>query len=213
MFERRHFIPAIIVFGATLFFGIRFWQAANHEFLIYVVIVMAASVFIAVTFQKIRYPYVCLVGLCVWAVLHLAGGGIRVGDDILYALILLPLSTDYPVLRYDQVVHAWGFGVCTLIMYHLLAIVLPQRNLHRFSTGLLVITSGMGFGAFNENIEFVLTVFLPQTGVGGYVNTSLDLCANFVGAVIAFILVRTGLITIPEKIVHDHNPKVGDSFS
>ena len=194
MFSRKHYILAAVLFCVTAWFGFRFLQTLNHEFLIYVCIVLAVSIFIAATFRKVRYPFTCLVGLAVWAVLHLAGGGIRVGDDILYGLILLPLSADYPVLRYDQVVHAWGFGVCTLIMYHLLANLLPQNDLRRFSVGLLVITSGMGLGAFNENVEFVLTVLLPQTGVGGYVNTSLDLCANFAGAVIAYLLVHFGVI-------------------
>ena len=194
MFTCKHYILAAVLFCVTAWFGFRFLQTFNHEFLIYVCIVLAVSIFIAATFRKVRYPFACLVGLAVWAVLHLAGGGIRVGNDILYGLILLPLSADYPILRYDQVVHAWGFGVCTLIMYHLLANLLPQNDLRRFSMGLLVITSGMGLGAFNENIEFVLTVLLPQTGVGGYENTSLDLCANFVGAVIAYFLVSFGVI-------------------
>ncbi|MCL2743556.1 MAG: C-GCAxxG-C-C family protein [Planctomycetaceae bacterium] len=194
MFSRSHYILAAVLFCITALFGFRFLQTANHEFLIYVGIVLAVSVFIAATFRRVRYPFVCLIGLAVWAVLHLAGGGIRIGNDILYGLILFPLSADYPVLRYDQVVHAWGFGVCTLIMYHLLANLLPQNDLRRFSMGLLVITSGMGFGAFNENVEFVLTVLLPQTGVGGYVNTSLDLCANFAGAVIAYLLVYFNFI-------------------
>ncbi|MDO4586125.1 MAG: hypothetical protein Q4C95_02390 [Planctomycetia bacterium] len=44
----------------------------------------------------------------------------------------------------------------------------------RFSTVLIVIMAGCGPGALNENIEFLLTVFWPQTGVCGYVNASLD---------------------------------------
>jgi len=42
----------------------------------------------------------------------------------------------------------------------------------------------------NEMIEFTTTVFVPETGVGGYVNTSLDLVADFFGAVIAMIYIR-----------------------
>jgi hypothetical protein len=43
----------------------------------------------------------------------------------------------------------------------------------------------MGLGAINEIIEFVATVVVPETGVGGYVNNALDLCWNGVGATIA----------------------------
>jgi len=192
MYERKHSILAAVVAAVTLLFAVRFLLNANHEFLIYVVVVVAVGVFVAVSHKKVRYPFVCLVGLAVWAVLHLAGGGIRVRDDVLYGLILIPISETWSILRYDQVVHAFGFGVSTLIMYHLLANLLPKGDMKRFSVGLIVIMAGIGLGALNENIEFLLTVFLPQTGVGGYENTSLDLCSNLVGACVAYVLARNG---------------------
>jgi len=37
----------------------------------------------------------------------------------------------------------------------------------------------------NEIVEFFATVILPETGVGGYINTSLDLVFNLLGALIA----------------------------
>ena len=49
----------------------------------------------------------------------------------------------------------------------------------------LAATSGMGLGAMNELIEFAATLLVPETNVGGYVNTGWDLVANFVGAVAA----------------------------
>ncbi|MCL2120574.1 MAG: hypothetical protein FWH27_19345, partial [Planctomycetaceae bacterium] len=78
MFERKHYILAAVVAVMTFSFAVRFLLNANHEFLIYVVVVVAVGVFVAVTHGKVRYPYSCLVGLAIWAVLHLAGGGIRV---------------------------------------------------------------------------------------------------------------------------------------
>ncbi|GHT10065.1 hypothetical protein FACS1894170_01610 [Planctomycetales bacterium] len=197
MFQRKHYILAAILAAITLLFGVRFLWTANHEFLIYVVVIVFVSLIIAATFRKVRYPFVCLVGLVIWAVMHLAGGGIRIGDDILYALILIPISHEYSILRYDQIVHAWGFGVSTLIMYHLLARLLTPKDMKQFSIGLIVIMSGVGLGALNENVEFLLVVLLPQTGVGGYINTSLDLCFNLFGAVAAYLFVRSGVISLP----------------
>ncbi|MDR3110777.1 MAG: DUF2238 domain-containing protein [Planctomycetaceae bacterium] len=196
MFQRKHYILAVILAAITLLFGVRFLWTANHEFLIYVVVIVFVSIIIAATFRKVCYPFACLVGLAIWAVMHLAGGGLRIGNDILYGLILLPISHEYSILRYDQVVHAWGFGVTTLIMYHLLANLLPPQDRRRFSVDLVVIMSGAGLGALNENIEFLLVVLLPQTGVGGYINTSLDLCSNLFGAVVAYLLLRAGLISM-----------------
>ena len=43
----------------------------------------------------------------------------------------------------------------------------------------------MGFGGLNEVIEFFLTLTLPETNIGGYINTGWDLVSNLVGATIA----------------------------
>jgi hypothetical protein len=196
MFERKHYILAAVVAVVTLLFAVRFLLNMNHEFLIYVVVVVAVGMFVAISHKRVHYPYTCLVGLAVWAVLHLSGGGIRVRNDVLYGLILIPISETYSILRYDQVVHAFGFGVSTLIMYHLLANLLSPRDMKRFSIGLIAVMAGAGLGALNENIEFLLTVFLPQTGVGGYENTSLDLCSNLTGAVVAYVLARNGWVSM-----------------
>ena len=50
---------------------------------------------------------------------------------------------------------------------------------------LLCGAAGMGFGAFNEIVEFVATLTVPDTNVGGYINTGWDLVANMVGAIMA----------------------------
>jgi hypothetical protein len=54
----------------------------------------------------------------------------------------------------------------------------------RPSLGLMVLAAaaGMGLGALNELVEFVATLLIPETNVGGYLNTGWDLVANFVGA-------------------------------
>jgi len=201
MLERKHYLLATILAVITLGFSIRFLWSANHEFLIYVVVILVVAGLIAATFSRVRYAFVCLVGLAIWAVMHLAGGGIRVNDDVLYGLILIPISEKYSILRYDQVVHAFGFGVATLVMHQLLANLLPSKDMKRFSVGLVIVMAGCGLGALNENIEFLLTVLLPQTGVGGYENTSLDLCSNLFGAVCAYFLVRTGILSTGRKDV------------
>ena len=58
------------------------------------------------------------------------------------------------------------------------------------SISILVVMAGFGIGALNEMIEFIATVLVPETGVGGFINTSLDLVADFVGAVLAIIYIR-----------------------
>ena len=39
----------------------------------------------------------------------------------------------------------------------------------------------------NEVIEFAATILVPETNVGGYMNTGWDLVANLAGAIIAAV--------------------------
>ena len=54
----------------------------------------------------------------------------------------------------------------------------------------VVVMAGLGVGALNEIVEFAATVVMPETGVGGYINTSLDLVADLIGALAALIYIR-----------------------
>jgi hypothetical protein len=58
----------------------------------------------------------------------------------------------------------------------------------------LCAAGGMGFGALNEVIEFIAVLTIPNTNVGGYVNTGFDLVANLVGCVIAAVLIRRKIL-------------------
>jgi len=138
----------------------------------------------------------------VWAILYMCGGGIRVGDGVLYGVILVPLSTKLPILRYDQFVHIVGFGVATLVMDHLLRPLL-RPDLHRWTAlSIVVVMAGLGVGALNEIIEFIATVVMPETGVGGYENTALDLVSDLVGAVLAIVFVRLGCLRLSSPASH-----------
>jgi hypothetical protein len=53
----------------------------------------------------------------------------------------------------------------------------------------LACAAGQGFGALNEVIEFAATLLVPETNVGGYLNTGWDLVANLVGCVVAATLI------------------------
>ena len=53
----------------------------------------------------------------------------------------------------------------------------------------LAATAGMGLGALNEVVEFAATLLVPETNVGGYLNTGWDLVANTTGATTAAVLI------------------------
>ena len=104
-------------------------------------------------------------------------------NRVLYSLWLVPDR-----LKYDHVVHAYGFGVTTWVYWQGLRAALGGRHQRvRPTPGLMLLcaAAGLGFGALNEVIEFAATLLVPETNVGGYLNTGWDLVANLFGATVA----------------------------
>lgn len=179
-----------LINGAYLLgFGWRFVLQRNYEFVIYVGVVLVVMIWIGLTLTRVQYAMRTLIGLTLWGLMHMAGGGIPVGTGRLYDVILIPLSQSLPILRYDHVVHIAGFGVCTWLCYDLLKGQLDSPKRIPFSLALVLVMAGLGFGAFNELLEFGVTLTVPEAGVGGYMNTALDLCANLIGAILAMIVI------------------------
>lgn len=172
-----------------LIYGYLFQTRGNAEFLLYIGVIVLFLLLILFTNKKVQYPHAVLWGLAIWSFLHMSGGGILISDGRLYEVILIPLTEAYPIFRYDQLVHIIGFGVATVLMHHLLRPYLKSKKMG-FGLGLVVVMAGLGVGALNEMVEFLATVLVPSTGVGGYVNTSLDLVADFIGALIAVFYIR-----------------------
>lgn len=104
---------------------------------------------------------------------------------VLYSLWFIP-----GLLKYDQIVHFYGFGITTWLCWETLASRLRSGSGGREprpSAGVLILCAagGMGFGALNEVIEFIATLTVPETNVGGYENTGWDLVANLAGCITA----------------------------
>ena len=150
----------------------------NFEFLLYVAVVILVGALVVWKQRKVRFDLTILWGLTIWGLLHMAGGNIQIGGDVLYGLQLIPV-----VLRYDQFVHAFGFGTATLVCYHLLQPYL-QKNAECWTVFVLVMLMGSGLGAINEIIEFIAVKTMKDTNVGGYDNTLWDLTFNLIGGVI-----------------------------
>ena len=175
---------------AILLFTFFFISRQNYEFLIYVGVIIFFLILIVSTNHIINYPSIVLWGLTIWAILHMSGGSLYVGERRLYELILIRLVGEpYYIFKYDQFVHIIGFGVATLAMFYLLKPLLKGDHNKWISLSIIVVMAGLGVGALNEIIEFMATVVMPQTGVGGYINTSLDLVADLIGAMVAMVVI------------------------
>jgi hypothetical protein len=172
--------------------GVASWARGNTEFVMYLVVMIVLGVMVGLVHRKLGFSAGLLWALWAWAALHMAGGLVPVPESwpingdirVLYSWWLVP---DY--LKYDQVVHAYGFATATTATWQGLSRVWP--GLLRPTAGMLAIVAvcGMGFGALNEVVEFIATR-LTDTNVGGYVNTGWDLVSNLVGCGAACVLIR-----------------------
>lgn len=192
---RRREMPILVV---NLIYIIGFGSLSvvklNYEFLIYVLVIIAFFVLVALTQRRVEFSPFVLWGLTAWGVMHMAGGLVPVGEGRLYDVMIATFSPEYQILKYDQVVHLFGFGVSTLVCYHLLRRRLAPDASANAVLLPLVVLMGMGLGALNEVIELLVTLALPESGVGGYYNTAFDLLSNMLGAILA-----AGWIVVQKK--------------
>ena len=181
---------AVLVFSVLYVacFGVYFLSIGNIEFLWYILTMLVLMVLLLLGARAAAFPPFLLWGLSLWGLAHMAGGGIQVDGAVLYAYRLMDIAGngELTVLKYDQVVHAYGFGVASLVLWHLLRRAYPSMRSTK-SIYVYPFLGGMGLGAVNEIIEFLAVIALPDTNVGGYYNTGLDLIFNACGALIAML--------------------------
>lgn len=156
----------------------------NYEFVFYGIVLLLEVAGVVWLDRRVRFSTGVLVALALWGLLHMMGGTIPIPESVteptrppvLYNLRLHPWTP-----KYDQLVHALGFGAATWAAAEALRhLLIPgRRSLGLF---LALVFIGSGLGAFNEVIEFAATLIMPGTNVGGYDNTGWDLVSNLAGA-------------------------------
>lgn len=186
---------ALALFTAAymLGFGAYALLNGNREFIFYgvVMLVLIALVFFMHTRVSLS-PFV-LWGLSVWGLLHMAGGTVPIPREFLASLVppdgvgnvlynFRPF-TWFP--KYDQIVHAYGFCFASLAAWEGVRAASGGALKPTFGVLVGVVCMGMGLGALNEVVEFIAVLTIPDTNVGGYMNTGWDLVSNFVGCLIA----------------------------
>lgn len=184
---------------------IRAAYARNVEFLFYIVVMVLLILVVLAIHHRIDLSRGLLWALAVWGGLHMAGGLVPLPESwpidgdmrTLYSWWVIPKQGEDATggwLKYDQVTHAYGFGVTTWLCWQGLRGALAGYRRDgcevQPTLGLMAIVAaaGAGFGALNEIIEFVATR-ITITNVGGYENTSWDLVYNAVGAVVTASLI------------------------
>ncbi len=120
---------------------------------------------------------------------HMAGGLVRVGDGVLYNASLWTEA-----FQYDHLVHASGVFAGTLVVWSMFGSSLAASGVGKRPAMIaLWVLGGLGLGAANETIEFVVTLINHGSQVGGYTNTGWDLVSNVVGvSAAARVITRAG---------------------
>lgn len=179
---REHVILAIFSIGYLIAFTISTIIRGRSEGVIYFAVTFAAMTAVALTYKRFRYSTRVLWGLSAWALAHMAGGLIPIGDEVLYDRQVLG-----DLVRYDQAVHAFGFGFATLACAEVLSSQAPNSG--RLTLAVLSALAGLGLGAINEVFEFASARIQEHTNVGGYANTGGDLSFNLLGAGVAAVTI------------------------
>lgn len=188
--------PALIAFVVLymLICPLMALRQGNSEFLMYAAIMVVLISIVLLLHRAIRFSRLTLWLLAIWGLLHMCGGTIHVDPALTDAYrsagtpearpesaVLYSMRLHPALPRYDQIVHAFGFFSATLASYQGLITLLGAPR--RAATACAAALMGMGLGAVNEVIEFVAVLTIPETNVGGYINTGWDLVANTIGAV------------------------------
>ena len=170
-------------------FGWYFLQALNYEFVAYAVTIALVTAVLFGTLKWSRFSTGIIVGVTIWGILHMLGGSVMTTDGVLYAWKIYPFfdgGGEFYILKFDQFVHAYLYGVVGLMFHHLLREVVGIKT-HGAFVAAVAIFAAAGFSILNEIVEFLAAVNLPETGVGGYHNTVLDMIFNLGGATIAVV--------------------------
>jgi len=179
--------PLLMIVAATAVVGFGAYGLATDAgpAISYIVTVVVLGVVVVRLDRRVGFSDVVAVGLTAWAVTHLAGGLVQLDDDrVLYNAVLLPH------VRYDNVVHFFGFGVAGIAAWEALAAaLLGGRQPTPFAAGFTVWLFGMGVGALNEVFEFAVALNVEESNIGGYLNTGRDLVANLLGSACAGVVV------------------------
>ena len=178
--------PLLALFALAYFiaFGVYGFVTTSPSTIVYLVFVGALMTFVATTHSRVRFSAGVLWGLALWGLLHMAGGLVQVDDGILYRMQLVP-----SVIRFDQAVHAFGFGFATLAAWQCLRLWIAHDKTMTVGVAALLALAGMGIGALNEVVEFAISQVNPNSNVGGYLNTGWDLVYNTLGCVVAALYV------------------------
>ncbi len=156
----------------------------NYEFLYYTAVIAVFLFIIMYYYHEFHLSITLVVCLTILGALHILGGSLHFNGTRLYDLWLIP-----GIFKYDNLVHAFGIAIATLVAYNILLPKMEDSTRWRpFAFSLMLVLIAMGIGALNEVVEFFAVVFLGAgKTVGDYFNNTVDLVYNLVGSIMVSV--------------------------
>jgi uncharacterized membrane protein YjdF len=174
LFVFLYTIPSLI------FFLIR----KNYEFVGYVGILIIIFLGLYFLQRKVNFDPLLIWLISIWGAIHMAGGAAIINGLGLYKHMIFEIVNrggEFMILKYDQFAHFYVYLVVAMMVFFLLRKKFKKNS--QTSLFIFTILAAIGIGSLNEIVEFLMVVFIPETWVGGYENTLLDLCFNTLGAI------------------------------
>jgi len=175
-------LAALIILGHITYFFLQ----NNFEFIGYSTIIIALFAFIIYTDKYYNYPLISIYLIAIWVATHSFGGSIYIKGIRLFDIVLINIAGDpYFILKYDNIAHVLSFFTIAIFIYT----ILRKHTKHKTTLIIMTILASSGVGAVYEIIEFTMVIlFDVAEAVGGYYNTLLDLCFNFLGAILGALV-------------------------
>lgn len=155
----------------------------NYEFMFYSFVMALLIVFAILKHKEFNLNLTTIILLISILILHALGCNVYIAGTKLYDTWIIQ-----GILRYDNVIHFYGGIIAALLVYNWL---IPNMNKNILTKKtmlfLILLLTAMGLEAFNELSEFSAFVMFTNTGVGDYVNNSLDFFFNLLGSSIMLI--------------------------
>jgi hypothetical protein len=139
---------------------------------------MAAATALWIWLRRYHFPWWLLTIIEFGILIQFAGGLIHFGGARLYDHVFF-------YIRFDKYVHFTNAFIAAVAVIEIIKMKeLPINGFIRFLTLLVV----LGLGSLIEISEYMVTLTIPNTGVGGYDDNMRDLIANGCGGLFFLVL-------------------------
>ncbi len=183
---RHHPGPMLTVALAMLASGALALVRGDPRFWAFLIVMSILTAVVSMIDHRAGFTRPLAWMIAVLGVAHLAGGLLPpVEGATFYETWLIPGA-----LKFDQAVHLYGSVVSTIFAWQILNRYLDHERTTATTHAVLAAGFGLGKGALNEVIEFLLAAQFRGIYPGAGTNTEWDLVFNLAGVIAAAMVLR-----------------------